>query len=124
MGINMNMSLKFSEFQHLLMTPSQPESFTPNSAAFCAERLKILANANRVAVLRLLLNGPKHVWELSTELQLEQSLLSHHLKTLRKCGFVEAHRDGKAMLYRIAPDVQSSSLDKINLGCCTISFHR
>ena len=97
------------------LKPSFPQSS-------CADRLRILADASRLAVLELLMSGPKYVWELNADLNLEQSLLSHHLKVLRKEGFVESARDGKAVLYRMAPGVQSSPNKAINLGCCLLLF--
>lgn len=94
----------------------------PQSSSFCAKRLKVLADPSRLEVLKMLLGGAKHVWELNAVLGLEQSLLSHHLKILREQGFVETHRDGKAILYSIAPAVKLDSNREINLGCCVLSF--
>ncbi len=89
----------------------------------CASLLKVLADETRLAVMQQLIGGPKHVGEINEHLQLEQSLLSHHLKVLRDAGLVESQRDGKAVLYRLAPQVEAESFGKaINLGCCLISF--
>lgn len=89
----------------------------------CAGRLKVLADQTRLGVLRLLLNGPRHVWEINEELEIDQSLLSHHLRTLRDAGLVVAERDGRAVLYRLAPGVRVSSGNSgIDLGCCFIAF--
>lgn len=86
-------------------------------------RLKVLADQTRWAVLEILMEGPRHVGELNAELGLEQSLLSHHLKVLRDEGLVIATRDGKAMLYALAPGVQSDSTKVLNLGCCSLAFN-
>lgn len=68
---------------------------------------------------------PKHVGELNQALQIEQSLLSHHLRVLRQQGFVTAVRDGKAVLYRLAYTVQTpNGLKELNLGCCVITFEK
>lgn len=89
----------------------------------CASRLKMLADDTRLAVVRQLMEGPKHVGEINASLQLEQSLLSHHLKILRDAGLVTSERDGKAVLYSLAPEFQRSAKgDAINLGCCLLSF--
>lgn len=89
----------------------------------CAERLKVLADETRLAVMRQLLAGPKHVGELNEAIGVEQSLLSHHLRVLREAGLVVAERDGKAVLYQLAPDVAKSTKgDAVNLGCCLLSF--
>ena len=89
----------------------------------CAELLKVLADETRLAVMRQLLRGPKHVGELNEELHVEQSLLSHHLKVLRDAWFVVAERDGKAVLYQLAPRVAAIRRgNSIHLGCCQLSF--
>jgi ArsR family transcriptional regulator len=89
----------------------------------CASLLKVLADETRLAVVQQLFDGPKHVAEINECLRLEQSLLSHHLKVLRESGIVLAERDGKAVLYRLAPEVVVRRAGKaVNLGCCLISF--
>lgn len=89
----------------------------------CAARLKVLADPTRLAVVELLMAGPLHVNALQRRLNVEQSLLSHHLQTLREAGMVAAERDGKSVLYRIAADVMPGLADgAIDLGCCTLSF--
>jgi ArsR family transcriptional regulator len=89
----------------------------------CASLLKVLADDTRLAVVQQLMQGPKHVSELNENLQLEQSLLSHHLKMLREAGLVLSERDGKRVTYRLAPGMESARTGKaINLGCCLISF--
>lgn len=89
----------------------------------CAHRLKVLADQNRLRVMRTLTQGPLCVGDLMEALQLEQSLLSHHLKVLRDAELVEASRIGKRMSYRISSQAQSD-LDQqsIDLGCCKLSF--
>jgi ArsR family transcriptional regulator len=86
----------------------------------CASKLRVLADPTRLAVLESLLGGPKNVGTLRRQLKVEQSLLSHHLQTLRTAGLVESERDGKSVLYRVTPDVVGPK--GINLGCCQISF--
>ncbi|NJL48594.1 MAG: winged helix-turn-helix transcriptional regulator [Leptolyngbyaceae cyanobacterium SM2_5_2] len=92
------------------------------SDLYCAQRLKVLAEPHRLAILKLLFRGSKHVWEINANLPIEQSLLSHHLKVLRREGFVESRRDGKAVLYQLTSHVRPSLGEGIDLGCCTVSF--
>ena len=89
----------------------------------CAAKLKVLADATRLAVLEALLDGAKHVGSLQKTLNVEQSLLSHHLQTLREAGLVEAQRDGKSVLYSLSPSVLTRTGEGIDLGCCVISFN-
>src|SRR5690606_621243 len=89
----------------------------------CAGKLKILSDATRLAVLELLMFGPKNVGELINHLDGEQSLLSHHLAVLRDHGLVDAIREGKTVIYHLPSGVAKSTSGKaINLGCCKISF--
>jgi len=89
----------------------------------CASILKGLADETRLAVVRRLMDGPKHVGEINATLGVEQSLLSHHLRVLRENGIVEAQRDGKAVLYRLSPRISARRAGQvIDLGCCRLSF--
>jgi ArsR family transcriptional regulator len=90
----------------------------------CATILKVLADETRLAVVRQLMEGPQQVNEMNATLQLEQSLLSHHLRILRDAGIVRSQRDGKAVLYRLSEEVLAGiqSGESLNLGCCQLSF--
>ncbi|NEP12936.1 MAG: winged helix-turn-helix transcriptional regulator [Symploca sp. SIO2C1] len=93
------------------------------SQTLCVRKLKVLADTTRLSVLEILMEGPKHVGELNAVLGIEQSLLSHHLKVLREEGFVKATRDGKAVLYCCAPNIQQRNGGRaIDLGCCLLCF--
>ncbi len=92
-------------------------------AVSCADKLKVLADETRLAIVALLLEGPMHVGEINDVLEVEPSLLSHHLRVLREAELVTAQRDGKAVLYALAKEVCAARRGKaINLGCCRISF--
>ncbi|MEB3826619.1 ArsR/SmtB family transcription factor [Phormidium sp. CCY1219] len=93
-----------------------------SSTTVCVRKLKVLADPTRLAVLQMLMEGPLHVSELSDRLGVEQSLLSHHLKVLRQTGLAIALRDGKAVLYSLAPGVKPDAKNALNLGCCLLSF--
>ncbi|NET35431.1 MAG: winged helix-turn-helix transcriptional regulator [Cyanothece sp. SIO1E1] len=97
----------------------------PITQAICVRRLKVLADQTRLSVVQILMNGPKHVGELSALLDLDQSLLSHHLKVLRDADLVRSVRDGKAVLYSLAPSVKQAYDEySLDLGCCSLSFNR
>lgn len=96
-----------------------------DEASRCAARLKVLSDRTRLQVMRLLLSGARHVGDLQQELSIDQSLLSHHLRVLRDAGLVVAERDGKAVLYQVAADVEVEQRgEAIDLGCCVLSFDR
>ncbi|OUL33308.1 ArsR family transcriptional regulator [Nostoc sp. T09] len=89
----------------------------------CVERLKVLADQTRLSVLKILLHSPMQVGEMNKILGLEQSLLSHHLQVLRRAKFVVRERNGKAFLYRLAPEMEVTTGSALNLGCCVLSFN-
>lgn len=94
-----------------------------DEARSCAAILRALAEETRLAVLRELMYGPRRVGELNARLSLDQSLLSHHLKVLREAGLVVSRRQGKSVLYQLAPGVaEASEGQAINLGCCSLTF--
>ena len=72
--------------------------------------------------MEYLMDEPSHVGNLVNALGVEQSLLSHHLKVLREAELVVADRDGKALLYSVAPAATTESRKAINLGCCQLVF--
>ena len=89
----------------------------------CSSKLKVLADSTRLAVLESLMSGPQNVGKLMEQLDVEQSLLSHHLAILRDHELVESYREGKTMIYQLPESVSESTVGKaINLGCCKISF--
>jgi len=89
----------------------------------CARVLRVLADRTRLRVVRLLLDRPQRVGELADALRIEQSLLSHHLQVMREHGLVLAHREGKAVRYRLAPQLVSRRVrNGIDLGCCALRF--
>jgi len=89
----------------------------------CVDKLKVLADTTRLAVVQRLMHGSCHAGTLGEELGVEQSLLSHHLKLLRDAGLVDSERDGKAVLYSLAPGIEvPSSGGAINLECCLLTF--
>jgi ArsR family transcriptional regulator len=98
-------------------------NIAPSKDLTCARKLKVLADRTRLAVMESLMDEPSYVGTLAETLNVEQSLLSHHLKVLREAGLVVADREGKAVLYRVAPGTEvQGSRSAINLGCCQLHF--
>jgi len=93
------------------------------SSTECVEKLKVLADSTRLAVMSELFLGPQHVNNLARLLSVEQSLLSHHLRVLREAGLVVANRVGKGVEYSLPASMTQLTKDNtINLGCCALSF--
>ncbi|MDT8442104.1 MAG: metalloregulator ArsR/SmtB family transcription factor [Desulfuromonadales bacterium] len=88
-----------------------------------AEKFKILADANRLAIIDRLLQRESSAGALSEALAIEQTLLSHHLKVLREAGFVTSRREGKNIIYQLSADLHcAANGPALDLGCCQITF--
>ena len=62
---------------------------------------KNLANPVKTGVIHALKTKPKSVGELSEELDIEQSKLSHALANLRHCNLVLCKQKGKQRIYSL-----------------------
>lgn len=69
-----------------------------------AERLRALADENRLQILGLLARGELCVCEIMEWLELSQPTASHHLKILKQAGLVQDRRDGRWSYYRLVPE--------------------
>ena len=63
------------------------------------EILKVIGDPSRFKILEYLLDEPRNVSEIVREVGLQQSLVSHHLKILRKNGILKAMREGPFIRY-------------------------
>ena len=65
------------------------------------ERLKALADENRIRLLVRLREKPANVTTLAATLGLAQPSVSKHLAVLKQVGLVEVERDGAQAIYRV-----------------------
>ena len=94
---------------------------TARASSDCASKLRVLGDPTRMRVVEVLMDGPRCVHELMSILKIEQSLLSHHLRVMRKSGLVRGVRAGKAVRYQLAAHTELRG-DVIDLGCCRLTF--
>lgn len=95
------------------------------SSKECAERLKALADADRLKIVQILRGGPKNVSEISAALSADIANVSHHLQILKRERIVETERQGRFIVYRLHPDVceaGQNALPTLNLGCCKLEL--
>lgn len=64
-----------------------------------------LSNPLRIDIVSSLEKKPKSVMELSNELKVEQSKLSHALKELRNCNIVLVEQKGKQRIYSLSKTI-------------------
>ncbi|MCX5888553.1 MAG: metalloregulator ArsR/SmtB family transcription factor [Deltaproteobacteria bacterium] len=61
--------------------------------------LKALADANRLRIIRLLIDRPRCVCELQAALGIAQPTVSKHLSILEEAGWVDKQRQGKNFIF-------------------------
>ena len=60
-----------------------------------------LVSESRLKIINLLRKCKKNVSEIIKELDMEQTMVSHDLERLRRCGFVEVKNVGKFRYYKL-----------------------
>ncbi|MED2737167.1 metalloregulator ArsR/SmtB family transcription factor [Bacillus toyonensis] len=73
-----------------------------------AEMLKLMGHPVRLKMLQGLINGPKNVSTIQSELDLPQSTISQHLGKLKSAKIVSSDRKGLEIFYQVrSADVKS-----------------
>ncbi len=65
----------------------------------CCLFFKVLGDSTRMKIILALTNGPLCVNDLTTQLQMEQSAISHQLKILKNAKVVKSKKHGKNVFY-------------------------
>lgn len=97
--------------------PLQPER--------CARLLAALAAPERLRIVRLLRDGPRHVSAIADELGAAVVNASHHLTVLRNAGLVRGRKRGRFVFYSLTPGVlrgDGGAADFLDLGCCRLEI--
>lgn len=81
-------------------------------AAEVAAQMQALGTASRLRILASLRAGPQSVGDLSTEVAMEQSAVSHQLRVLRHLGWVAGERQGRRIVYALHDDHVAELLDQ------------
>jgi DNA-binding transcriptional ArsR family regulator len=66
-----------------------------------ARFLKCIGEPTRLQILKLLAEGEKCVGELTSVLDKEQSLISHHLRALKECNIVTERQEAQKVYYKL-----------------------
>ncbi|MEP7343950.1 MAG: metalloregulator ArsR/SmtB family transcription factor [Gemmatimonadaceae bacterium] len=92
-------------------------------------QFRALSDQNRLKIIDLLRDGERCVCELTDALDVGQSLLSFHLKTLKEAGLVTDRRDGRWAYYALneeafqqleefVGELPSTKLSVLATRCC------
>lgn len=82
----------------LMYTCPMPRTDTRGVAP---DQFRSLSDPTRLKIIEILRSGEHCVCELTEELELGQSLLSFHLKTLKDAGLVHDRRQGRWTYYTL-----------------------
>lgn len=72
---------------------------------------KILSDFTKIKILFLLSHGEANVTSIVKDISVSQSLISHHLATLRHCNLVVSKKVSKTVYYSLTP-LGKSALEK------------
>lgn len=62
------------------------------------------SNKTRMKIIESLISGPKSVTEICTFTKEEQSKVSHNLRRLKECNFLDVKKNGKQRIYSLNKD--------------------
>jgi ArsR family transcriptional regulator len=83
------------------------------NAERAAEIFHALSDPIRVEVVSMLLDGESCVCDLMDQLELQQSRLSWHLKTLSDAGIITGRREGRWNYYSLNRDALGEAAELI-----------
>ncbi|HEY3877505.1 MAG TPA: helix-turn-helix domain-containing protein [Trebonia sp.] len=92
------------------LTP--PAVLDAATAASVAATLQALATPSRLLILARLRREPCSVTQLSADIGMEQSAVSHQLRLLRHLGLVAGTRNGKSTVYALYDNHVAMLLDE------------
>ena len=73
----------------------------PTADTDLSSRFQALSDDKRLRILEMLRDGERCVCDLTEALDVGQSLLSFHLKSLKEAGLVNDRRDGRWVYYSL-----------------------
>ncbi len=87
---------------NLLQTSTSKEQISSEKLIKIAEIFQGLAFPVRLRILGLLEDGQDYaVFEILEKIEIEASLLSHHLTKMKNIGILESYRKGRNIYYRL-----------------------
>lgn len=82
----------------------------PNEQQFfmAADIFSMLCDSTRLRILWLLCHTEECVSDIATAVEMSSPAVSHHLKTLKQSGLITSRREGKEVLYKLAPTKEAT----------------
>jgi len=85
-----------------------------NLSETCHQFFSTLSTPSRLGILEVLRESRKSVSQLVDILNQEQSMISHNLKSLARCGFVFVEKQGKARIYSLNKETMEPMFELID----------
>lgn len=98
--IHEHMNIYSSNDQHVSLSDAKIPLEEP-VANHLAELFRSMSDANRLRILSVLLQGEKHVQEISDQVSMSHSAVSHQLRGLRQMQIVRARKQGRLVFYSL-----------------------
>lgn len=76
-----------------------------------ADLFRMFSDSTRIRILYALLDAEMNVTDISENLNMTQSAISHQLRMLKDAKLVRFRRDGKTLLYSLADEHVKTILD-------------
>lgn len=81
-------------------------------ASSLAEFFKVFGDATRIKILNALFSSEMCVCDISALLSMNQSAISHQLRTLKQARLIKNRRDGKVVYYALDDEHIKEIFDK------------
>lgn len=88
------------------------EMIEEDRAISLAEFFKVFGDATRVKILNALFSSEMCVCDISALLGMNQSAISHQLRTLKQARLIKSRRDGKVVYYSLDDEHIKEIFDK------------
>lgn len=90
------------------MTAATKKLLDLKSLEEAAECLRTIAHPHRLRMIQMLLSGDYTVGDLADACEIPSHMASEHLRLMKRCGLLEAERDGRKTYYSVAePHLES-----------------
>ena len=78
-----------------------------------ADTFKLLSDASRLRIVWLLLHVEECVSNISAIVNMSDQAVSHHLKVLKKAGFITSSRKGKEIFYKASENEKMQLIHQV-----------
>ena len=112
--MNTNSTIKQELHNHSGNLTKLMESIPSEQQFFmAADIFSMLCDSTRLRILWLLCHTEECVSDIATAVCMSSPAVSHHLKTLKQSGLITSRREGKEVLYKLAPTKEATLVHRM-----------